>query len=113
MGYKLLLISVNVLIGLTIVALGILQFVGTWAFYPDVLEWNVIVSAIALVITGPMPVVGTVLGIIGFSQGIGWGVGFSIGVYVALYVVATALGVLVSKKGPYWEAKAYKDQSLL
>lgn len=113
MGYKLLLISFRVLLGIVFLSIGALQFAGTWMCYTEVLEWNVIVSAIALVVTAPIPVIGTVLSIIGCTQVFGWSVGFTIFVYVALYAIYFALIVVNRAKGPYWESKAYDDPSLI
>lgn len=55
-------------------ALAITQFLGTYTYFSDVLEWNGIISVILALAVGGIPVVGTIFGVLGATQGWGWGI---------------------------------------
>lgn len=67
--------------------LAITQFLGTYTYFADVLDWNGVLAAILTLFVGGIPVVGTILGVLGATQGWGWGLIPALCLYLWPFIV--------------------------
>lgn len=74
----------------------ILQFFGTYAFFSYVLDWNGFIAFIAALVTCGIPVLGTILGVLGAHHGWGWGWLASIVLYLWPFLLAGLITMIAS-----------------
>ena len=55
-------------------ALAITQFLGIYTYFGNVQDWNGVISVIVALVLGGIPILGTIFGVLGATQGWGWGI---------------------------------------
>lgn len=82
-------------------ALAITQFLGIYEYFHNVLDWNSFIAIIASLILCGIPLVGTVLGVMGATQGWGWHIIPALALYLwpfILFGVTYLVSLMIPKK---------------
>ncbi|MCH7307831.1 hypothetical protein MMO38_06710 [Acinetobacter sp. NIPH 1852] len=77
--------------------LAITQFLGIYTYFSNVQDWNGFVSVIIALILGGIPILGTIFGVLGATQGWGWGLIPALCLYLWPFIIF-GIVYLFSKK---------------